>query len=410
MKAIKRLITERLARLLKDHPAILLEGIRGAGKTTVAAGLAASAVYLEDPAAAGYVADKAGAAWESDPEPVLIDEWQLVPSVWNAVRRDVDQRRTPGRFILTGSARSSLSLDLHAGAGRILPVRMYPLTLSEGNRKAPLASLRKLAEHGVEAVGGLRSPFSPERQKELVFRSGLPGYLGMDLAAEQEALRTYLDLAASSDLASIDPAPRNATKLRDYLRAYGAVAGTCADHRTIFGAAGLTKPTADVYHDLLTRLGLIADLPGWAGSRLRRLTKAPKRHLIVPAFAAADHYENPGRDDCRFASRFGELFENAVLSQLRAVTEAEGLGWRFSHLRTAGGELEADIMVDLPEGGVLAVEVKASENVDISDAAHLLKLRDKLGEEFRAGLIVHPGVVSYRLDDRIGVAPLGILV
>lgn len=410
MKKFDRFIKRRLARLLKDHPAILLEGLRGVGKTTTAVDLAADTLYMDNALVARSAAVDASQLWAPLSEPLLIDEWQLVPTIWNAVRRSIDEDPAPGRFILTGSSRAALNQDLHAGAGRILPVRMYPLTLSERNRRVPRASLDKLAAHGVEAIRGLHSPFTPDEQRESVFRSGLPGFMGMDMASEQEALRSYLDLAASVDAAEIDPAPRNVTKLRNYLRAYGAAAGTNADHQKIYQAAGLSKPTADAYHDLLTRLGLIADLPGWAGSRLRRLTKTPKRHLAVPAFAAADHYEHPDRDDHRFASRFGELFESAVLSGLRTVSEAEGLGWRFSHLRTFGGDIEADILVDLPGGGVLAFEVKSAENINVSDAKSLILLRERMGEEFRAGLIVHPGEQCYRLDDRIGVAPLGVLV
>ena len=99
-----------------------------------------------------------------------------------------------------------------------------------------------------------------------------------------------------------------------------------------------------------------------------------------------------------------------MVCQIRATSDALGLGWRFSHLRTAKGLHEVDLIADLPDGSVIAVEARAAATVERSDARHLIWLRDQLRDRFRAGLVIHPGRFAYRLDDRIAVAPLGLLV
>lgn len=321
----------------------------------------------------------------------------------------IDEDRSPGRFILSGSSRAAVTADIHAGAGWMLPVRLRPMTLSERQGGAPTVSLQDLAEHGIEAVRGARSAFSPAEQVAPTVESGLPGYLGMGLLDHQEALRSYLDLAVSRDLVEITSAPRKTSKLRRYVRAYGAAVGTNAEHAAIHHAASVAKATGETYHDLLDRLGLIEELPGWSHNRLKRLTKRPKRHLIDPALASADHYDTAASLSER-RPRLSELFESVAVCQIRATAEALGLGWRFGHLRTAGGDQEIDLVADLPDGGVVAFEVKLSETVGTADARHLASLRDRLGDTFRAGLVIHPVTTAFRLDDRIAATPLGTLV
>lgn len=409
MTYLRRHLDDRLARLLGVHPACLLEGIRGVGKTSTATRLAAATVRLDNPPTAEMVARDPEAVLSPLPAPLLIDEWQRVPSVWDAVRRMIDDDRTPGRFILSGSARTAITADIHAGAGRILPLRLRPMTLSERRGRAPAVALADLAEGGIDAVRGLRCGIPPVEQVSAAVDSGLPEYLGMDPGDHQEALRSYLDLAVSRDLAEVTPAARDARKLRRYVRAYAATVGTTADHATIHQAAGVAKATGETYHDLLDRLGLIEELSGWSSNRLKRLTKRPKRHLVDPALAAADHHETTTTLS-RNRSRLGELFESVVACQIRATSEALGLGWRFGHLRSAGGDHEIDLVADLPDGTVLAFDAKLTETATAADARHLTALRDRLGDAFRAGLVVHPGTVAFRLEDRIAAAPLGILV
>ena len=408
MDYLRRHIDARLAHVMDVHPACLVEGVRGTGKTSSARRLAAETLRLDRPRTAAMVADDPDAALASQQRPVLIDEWQRVPAVWDAVRRMVDEDRSPGQFILSGSARTSVSSDVHAGAGRILPVRLRPMTLSERRGQAPAVALADLAEHGIDAVRGVRSPFSPAEQVAATAESGMPGYLGMDPVDHHEALRSYLDLAVARDLAEIAPGQRNTSKLRSYVRAYGAVVGGTAEHAVIHGAAGVSKATGETYHDLLTRLGIVEELPGWSHNRLKRLTRRPKRHLVDPALAAADHHDTAPVLQAR-RERLGQLFESAVVCQIRAAADALGLGWRFSHLRTSGGDHEVDLVADLPDGRVIAFEAKLAQVVSATDARALLRLREQLGASFGAGLIVHPGETAFRLDDRIAAVPLGVL-
>ena len=174
-------------------------------------------------------------------------------------------------------------------------------------------------------------------------------------------------------------------------------------------AASVAKATGEAYHDLLNRLGLIEELPGWSHNRLKRLTRGPKRHLVDPALAAADHHETSEALH-RQRARLGELFESVVVCQIRAAADALGLSWRFGHLRSAGGDHEIDLVADLPDGGVLAFEAKLAQSVSQTDTKHLSSLRDRLGDTFRAGLVIHPGTTAFRLSDRIAAVPLALLV
>lgn len=409
MTYLPRHLDERLARLMQVHPACLVEGIRGVGKTSSAQRLAADALRLDHPPTAQRVAADPDAAFRPLRSPVLIDEWQRVPAVWDAVRRSIDEHRTVGRFLLSGSSRTALTADVHAGAGRILPVRLRPMTISERRGRAPTAALAGLGQHGIDAVRGVASPFSPDEQVAAAIESGLPGYLGMDSLDHQEALRAYLDLAVARDLTEIASAQRDTVKLRSYVRAYGATVGTTADHAAIHHAAGVSKATGESYHDLLVRLGLVEELPGWSHNRLKRLTRRPKRHFVDPALAAADHHDTAAVLEQR-RDRLGQLFESAAVCQIRATADALGLGWHFGHLRSAGGDHEIDLIADLPDGGVIAVEAKLSHAVSPADARHLVKLEERLGDSFRAGLVVHPGDTAFRLSERIAAVPLGILV
>ena len=403
-----RHIDARLEQALVRHAAVLVEGVRGVGKTTTAARLATTSLLLDDPRTAALVEADFDVA-TAGPSPTLIDEWQRVPAVWDAVRRSIDLDRQPGRFILTGSSRSAVSEDIHAGAGRFEIIRLEPMTLSERHGLTPTTRLARLASEGIEAVRGSVSPLSPSEQLEAMFASGLPGLPAGDIADRQQDLRTYLDLAVARDLSAITGVSRNSAKLRAYVRAYGAIVGTTAEHGPIYRAAGVSKVTGETYHDVLTRVGIIDDLPGWSNNRLKRLTKAPKRQLVDPAFATADHYDSP--EHLALADqRRGSMFESVAVAQIRAVSRSTNPGWRFSHVRTQGGDLEIDLLIDLPQGGVIAIEVKSSAHVGIADARNLIRLRDNLGDAFMAGLVVHPGEVCSRLDDRIAATPLGLLV
>lgn len=409
MKYLRRHIDARLTRLLDRHPACLVEGIRGVGKTSTTTRSAASTLRLDHPSTAAQLANDPETAFAALPRPVLIDEWQRVPTVWDTVRRMIDNDRTPGQFILSGSSRAAVTADIHAGAGRVLPVRLRPMTLSEKHDHAPIVALNDLAEHGIDVLRGERSPFSPAEQIATTVDSGLPGYLNMESGDHQEALRTYLDLTISRDLAAITSTARNISKLRHYVRAYCATVGTTAEHSSIHNAAGVAKATGETYHDLLSRLGIIEELPGWSNNQLKRLTKRPKRHLVDPTFAAADHHNTAAGLQNR-RSRLGRLFESAVVCQIRSTADASGLGWWFGHLRSAGGDHEIDLIAELPDSSIIAFEVRLSTTVNATDARHLTTLRDRLGPSFRAGLVVHPGTTAFRLDDRIAASPLGILV
>ena len=243
------------------------------GKTTTATRVARTVLRLDEPSTAELIGRDFATATQGRP-PVLIDEWQLVPSVWDSVRRAVEADRTAGRFILTGSSRNAVSVDLHAGAGRFTVLRLEPTTLSEHRGSEPAIPLEALADDGIEAVAGRRSPFSMDEQISAMFLSGLPEYRSLGLADQQRSLRTYVDLSLARDVAGVTGISRDTVKLRAYVHAYATVVGTNADHGAVFRSAGVAKAPGEAYHDVLTRIAVIDDLHGWANNRLRRMAKS----------------------------------------------------------------------------------------------------------------------------------------
>jgi predicted AAA+ superfamily ATPase len=379
---------------------VSVEGLRGVGKTTTSQRLAATTFMLDRPANAALFEADAFAAVEGHPSPVLLDEWQSVPSVWDAVRRSVDRDPTAGRFLLCGSSRATVQAARHSGAGRIASIEMRPMTLSERSGAAPGVSLNALLEHGTDVLPGPQVAYSTAAQRALTERAGLPGLLHLDDSAHAMQLEAYLRSVLSADPQLIDGVDRSASRLWRYITAYAACVGTNTAHSTIYNAAGLSNATAADYHDVLSRLGLILELPAFWSNTLKSLAKAPKRHLADAALAAAP-IARAHRDH-------GRLWENVVVAQLRAVAEATVDRPTLTHLRTANGRQEVDLLISDHSGSIVAVEAKLGSTVDASDTKHLRWLRDRV-PEVACGIVVHPGERCVQLGDGIAAVPLAAI-
>lgn len=397
---LRRHVDERLGWALSQLPAVSLEGLRGVGKTTTAQRVAAASLLLDRPVDAMPFEVDPFAAVEGHPEPVLLDEWQLVPEVWDAVRRSVDTRNAPGRFLLSGSSRAAVTAARHTGAARIASIEMRPMTLSERNGTTPDVALVDLIADGTRPLVGHRGRYTPEVQRSTMTRVGLPGLLPLDERAHVAQVESYLTSILASDLQRVDGVDRSATRLRRYLTAYAACVGTTTAHSTIYNAAGLSQATAVEYHDVLTRIGLILELPAHWSNTLKQLAKAPKRHLADAGFAASP-IPQAQRD-------FGRLWENAVVAQIRAVAEATLDRPTFAHLRTASGRQEVDMLVGDAEGRMVAIEAKSAQLVEAKDTRHLRWLRDR-DPQVTCGLVVYPGERIIDLGDGIAAVPLAAL-
>ena len=417
-----RVLDAELDALLPELPAISIEGPRGVGKTATALQRALQALRLDDPAQAQLLAADPRRLGEG-PYPILIDEWQRLPVAWDLVRRAVDDDPSGGRFLLTGSA-APRTAPTHSGAGRIVTLRMRPLTLAERGVCTPTVSLARLLDHGVvpDLVAGHCGLELRDYTAEIV-SGGFPGLRGGSDRAVRAALDGYLQRIVEVDLPEAGTALRRPETLRRWLRAYAAATSTTASYEAIRDAATAgegdkpAKTTTGPYRDALERLFVLEPLGAWAPTfnHLSRLSSAPKHHLADPALAARLLGVDAGallRGEgnqivARDGTLLGSLFESLTTLVVRVCAQAAEA--RVLHFRSWRGEHELDLIVERGDHRVLGLEVKLSGHVDDRDVRHLVWLRDQLGDDFVGGAVLTPGTHAYCRPDGIAVIPIGLL-
>lgn len=400
-------------------PAVALDGAKGVGKTKTAARRARSVLRMDD-LRDRELLDAYPDRLLEVPAPVLIDEWQRHPAVWDLVRRAVDEDRAPGRYLLTGSASVPADVPIHSGAGRIVPVRMRPMALTERPGIHPMIGLGDLLGPAPTAVQGSTDALLPD-YAEAICATGLPGLLGQTDRARRRSVRGYLDSILDRDVPDLGRGVRRPAALRGWLRAYAAATSTTASYATILAAATVgdgdppSRPTAQAYRDVLSRIWLLDPLPGWAPvtSSLQRLQVAPKHHLSDPGLAAGLLGATPASlvagqgHALRPSGLLAALFESLVVLTVRVaaqVHEAE-----VFHCRTRDGDHEIDLIVENPDGSVVALEVKLGATPSDADVRHLTWLKTRLGERVRDAVVVTTGRDAYRRRDGIAVVPLALI-
>ncbi|MCT2248658.1 ATP-binding protein [Kocuria rhizophila] len=420
MSYTRRIVDLELDDLFGEVAALALDGPKAVGKTTTAEQRAAGLVKLDSKAVREPVVADPRIILRR-PRPLLVDEWQKVPEVWDVVRRAVDEDAAGGQFLLTGSASPQDGTVQHSGAGRIGRLRMRPMTLTERGLVTPTVSLAAVLT-GRDAIQGESTMGLPEYVEEIV-ASGFPGMRGLSSRARGFQLDSYLRNAVKRDVPEQGLAVRRPEAMMAWLRAYASASSTTASYSQILDAATPVhsdKParaTAESYRQVLASLWLLDPVPAWTptGSPMTRLGQAPKHHLADPALAArllglgADALLGGKGEPLRpqAGSLLGTLFESLVTLCVRVAAQAAEAD--IAHLRTRNGDHEVDLVVVRPDGGVVGVEVKLAAAVSDSDGKHLRWLRDQLGSRFVDGLIITTGPTAYRLMDGIAVVPLALL-
>lgn len=216
-----------------------------------------------------------------------------------------------------------------------------------------------------------------------------------------------MDEIVARDGALVDGA-RDPVRLRRYLQALAANTAGAPEHKSLYEAAGVNRATAVGYDRLLVALLVLDPLPAWSTNQLARLTSAPKRHLIDPALLGPLLGVDPA-GVLRSADLLGRVLESFVVAQLRAELTVAETAPRLFHLRDRDGRHEVDVVVELADGRIIGIEVKAAATARPPDARHLLWLRERLGERMIAGIVLHAGPHSFPLDDRIQAAPISSL-
>jgi uncharacterized protein len=417
----RRIVDDELDELLAGLAAVAIEGPKAVGKTATALERAATVHELDDPAQHQILS--------ADPSrllagrgPVLIDEWQRVPESWDVVRRAVDRDPSPNRFLLTGSA-APTDPATHSGAGRIVRVRMRPLSLAERGLDRPTLSLAALLEGGRPHIAGTTAT-SLQQYTDEILASGFPAIRSLSGRALRAQLESYIARIVDRDFVDMGHAVRNPELLRRWMRAYAAATSTTATLETIRDAATSgegSKPARDsvlAYRSVLEKLWVLDPVPAWIPSRnpISRLSHPDKHHLADPALAAsllgitADALlrgDDAGLDIPRDGTLLGHLFESLVTQSVRVYAQAAEAEVR--HLRTKNGRQEIDLLVVRPDQRVVAIEVKLARTVGDTDVKHLLWLAEQIGDDLLDSMVVTTGPHAYRRPDGIAVVPAALL-
>lgn len=402
-----RLVDDLIRQLLDDLPALFIVGPRATGKTTTAARYARTTVRLDREAEAAAFRADPDAALRGLPEPVLLDEWQVVPGVLGAVKRAVDVGPDPGRFIVTGSARGDLEGELWPGTGRLTRISMYGMTVREQiGAIGPAPFLDRVVQRQ-ELESAMDSP-DLRGYLELILRSGFPEpALRLADATRQRWLESYVEQLLTRDADQTD-AGRDPVRLRRYFEAFAVNTAGVVDDKTLYDAAGINRRTALAYERLLTNLLIVEAVPAWTSNRLKRMVLSPKRYVVEPALVAAILRLDVNAI-MRSGDLIGRLLDTFVVSQLRAELAITASRPRLYHVRQEEGRFEIDLLAELGGGTVVAIEVKASSAPTAADARHLSALRDRIGEPFLAGVVFHTGPRVYTLTERITAVPISAL-
>ena len=378
----KRIIDQQIEKYLNIFGAVCVEGPKWCGKTWSSLTHSKSVIYIGDPE--GNFQNRTLA--EIDPKgvlngdsPRLIDEWQEVPYLWDAVRAEVDFRGEKGQFILTGSSTPKRKGVLHSGIGRIHTLRMKTMSLYESLDSSGEVSLLSLFDNEIKT--NLTKQFSLKELIELVVRGGWPMSLEQDKDFYGEIPKSYVNTLLNTDIHEIDNISRNKDKFEALLKSLARNESTLAGNRVLindinkYEKESIDDKTLVEYLNVLERLFIVENQnafdPNYRSSK--RVARTPKRHFIDPslAVAALGMSKEMLLNDLEY---FGFLFEALVIRDLKIY--AESIGGKVYHYKHHDTNHELDAVVELNDGRWIAIEVKLGAS-QIDDAAeNLLKINN----------------------------------
>lgn len=410
----ERVVGAEVEAALQRRGAVLIQGARGTGKTWTSRDHACSEVWLDDPDMLA-LAETDPDYLLSRPPPLLVDEWQHAPELWNCIRRACDDRPGTGHFILTGSARPTDSITRHTGTGRITRLLMRPMTLWETGISTGEVSLRKVLEGSIRPAA--ESHGTLLEVANAVCRGGWPASLDLPQTAAVAFVRDYIQEAIRTDIEDAVGIRHNPDALEGLLRLISHDLASPITATKLSRAMNPASPpaaqTLTSYLDALRRIFILEDLPAWSPELRSKATvrKAPKRHLVDPSLAAALIGASPDGLMADF-SMFGSLFESLAVRDLRV--HSQPLGFDAYHYHDSD-DLEVDAVIQGLDGTWAAFEVKLNSGPrQIEEAATALKrLRDKAHKR-RASQLALVAVITatktaYMRPDGVAVIPITTL-
>lgn len=413
----KRVLDKVLAEELKLFGAVVINGPKWSGKTTTAKQIAKTVINFQDPLQKKNV----DTLFTLNPflilegeKPLLIDEWQEFPEIWDVIRQDVDNKNAKGIYIMTGSSTVNRSKISHSGAGRITTMVMRTMSIYELGLSDKKVSLKELFEEKEDFTVG-KSSLKLVDYANILVKGGFPGSIDFSVSDAQRQISGYIESIVNEELMLIDGVKRDPERLSAIMRSYARHISTAASDSAII--KDIESSTVDIhrnsfysYINSLKNIYIIEEMKSWNPKlRSKAVVRTSNiRHFSDPAIAAS--LIGASSDSLiKDLETFGLLFESLVVRDLRVY--AELLRGNVYHYRDSTG-LEADAIILLDDGRWGAVEVKLGSNQLDQAASNLIKLKDKVDTRNKPSflMIITATDIAYRREDGVYVVPLGTLM
>lgn len=417
----RRIVDDLLLKKLKIMGAVLIEGPKWCGKTTTGLHASKSVLHLDDPSQKGQILTLS----EIDPvmllngdTPRLLDEWQLTPRLWDAVRHEVDNRQQKGQFILTGSSVPVESSTIsHSGIGRISHLTMRPMSLFESEESTGEVSLSSLFERQLDICGVNKLDLT--NIAFFLCRGGWPGAVDLDDTSSLLIAPEYCYALQKSDLSRVDGVKKDPQRVERVLRSYARHQGAQATKGKILqdikdnDFQNISVDTIHSYLEALRKVFVIEDMPAW-NPKLRSkaaIRSSDTRYFVDPSIAVASLGVGP-QDLLNDLNTFGFLFEAMCIRDLRVYAQA--VDANVFHFRDSN-DLECDAVIHTKKGQYGLIEVKLGGDKLVEEGAqNLKKLKDtidttKMPDPAFLMVLTATGSFAYRRNDGVLVVPLGCL-
>ena len=420
MHYMKRIIDKEIKEKLSVSGALLIKGPKWCGKTTSAMQIAKSVLEMQNPDLQENYLElvnmKPSLLLEGE-KPRLIDEWQIAPKIWNAVRYSVDKISKPSQYILTGSATPIEDDSLHSGAGRFAIMTMKTMTLFESGDSNGAISLSDILNRSAN-IDGIKTDLTYEKIAYVLCRGGWPNAISFEEKNALEIPKNYLDVLFENDISKADGIKRNPMLARAILKSYARQISTIDSDRSLYNDicanySSISERTIIDYIETLKKLYIVEEIEAWNPS-IRSKTSirtSPKKSLADPSLAVAA-LGCSSKELMLDIKTFGLLFENLVNRDLSVYVHS--IGGSLKHYRDRFG-LECDNVIHFQNGKYALVEIKLGGSKIKEAEEHLITLRDlilkneqSLGEpEFL--MIITGTDMAYATKNNVLVVPIGCL-
>jgi hypothetical protein len=420
MKYIERIVDREIKEKLSIMGAVLIKGPKWCGKTTSSKQIANSVLEMQNPdLQENYMelANTRPSLLLQGEKPKLIDEWQLAPKLWNAVRYAVDKNGIPGQYILTGSATPIEDDTLHSGVGRFAFITMKTMTLFESGDSNGKISLSEIL-NGNKNIDGIKTDLNYEKIAYVLCRGGWPNSVNLPEKQSLEIPKNYIDVLCDSDISRVDGVKRNPQLARAILKSYARQVSTIDSNQALFddikaNYSDVSERTIIDYLDVLKKLYIIEEIEAW-NPNIRSKTAirtSNKKTMIDPSLAVAALGASP--EEIMLDIRtYGLLFENLVNRDLSVYVNS--IGGTLRHYRDRYN-LECDNVIHFNDGRYALVETKLGGTKIKEAEEHLITLRNlilenepKIGEpEFM--MIITGTDMAYTTEKSVLIVPIGCL-